>query len=86
MIQNIVASAGLHKRIDVEIVADILDDVMYEPEQFPGFIYRMRDPKTVLLLFNSSKLVCTSAKIEEMVHEFVNRIYDVLESYELFHE
>ena len=57
MIQNIVASTGLHKRIDVEIVADILDDVMYKPEQFSGLM--LKEPKTVLLLFASGKLVCT---------------------------
>ncbi|HUV54316.1 MAG TPA: TATA-box-binding protein, partial [Candidatus Krumholzibacteriaceae bacterium] len=61
VVQNIVASANLHGKIDLETAADVLDNVMYEPEQFPGLIYRMRDPKTVLLLFTSGKLVCTGA-------------------------
>jgi transcription initiation factor TFIID TATA-box-binding protein len=56
---------------------------MYEPEQFPGLIYRMQDPKTVLLLFASGKLVCTGAKSEEMVHESVSNIYEVLQDYDL---
>ena len=59
---------------------------MYNPEQFPGLMYKMREPKTVLLLFNSGKLLCIGAKSEEMVYESVNRIYDVLEGYELFYE
>lgn len=83
VIQNMVASANLHGAIDLETAADILENVMYEPEQFPGLIYRMADPKTVLLLFASGKIVCTGAKSEEMVHESVLKIYGVLEDYDL---
>jgi transcription initiation factor TFIID TATA-box-binding protein len=83
VIQNMVASANLHGSIDLETAADILDNVMYEPEQFPGLIYRMQEPKTVLLLFASGKLVCTGAKSEEMVHESVGNIYQVLQDYDL---
>ena len=83
VIQNMVASANLHGSIDLETAADILDNVMYEPEQFPGLIYRMSDPKTVLLLFASGKLVCTGAKSEEMVYESVAKVYEVLDDYDL---
>jgi len=83
VIQNMVASANLHGKIDLETAADILDNVMYEPEQFPGLIYRMSDPKTVLLLFSTGKLVCTGAKSEEMVYESVAKIYEVLNDYDL---
>jgi len=82
-IQNMVASANLHGSIDLETAADILDNVMYEPEQFPGLIYRMKDPKTVLLLFASGKLVCTGAKSAEMVYESIVKIYGVLDDYDL---
>jgi transcription initiation factor TFIID TATA-box-binding protein len=83
VVQNIVASANLHGKIDLETAADVLDNVMYEPEQFPGLIYRMRDPKTVLLLFSSGKLVCTGAKSEDMVYEAVAKVYGVLRDYAL---
>jgi transcription initiation factor TFIID TATA-box-binding protein len=83
VVQNIVASANLHGKIDLETATDVLDNVMYEPEQFPGLIYRMKDPKTVLLLFTSGKLVCTGAKSEEMVHEAVTKVYGVLKDYAL---
>ena len=43
VIQNIVATANVHGNVDLEAAADILDNVMYEPEQFPGLIYRMGD-------------------------------------------
>ena len=83
VIQNMVASANLHSKIDLEIAADVLENVMYEPEQFPGLIYRMKNPKTVLLLFASGKVVCTGAKSEEMVYESVAKVYEVLDDYEL---
>lgn len=85
-IQNMVASANLGRNVDLETAADLLENVMYEPEQFPGLIYRMREPKTVLLIFSSGKIVCTGGKSEEMVHESVNNLYDLLDDYALFYE
>lgn len=85
VIQNIVASANLHGKIDLETAADIMDNVMYEPEQFPGLIYRMGTPKVVMLLFASGKLVCTGAKYEEMVKEAVYKLHDLLEEDELIY-
>ena len=79
VIQNIVASANLGGRIDLEKAAEIMDNVMYEPEQFPGLIYRMKEPKVVMLLFASGKLVCTGAKHEDMVREAVEKLHGILE-------
>ena len=67
-IQNIVASGDFGKPVDLELAADILDNVMYEPEQFPGLILRMKDPKVVCLVFATGKGVCTGAKSEENRH------------------
>jgi transcription initiation factor TFIID TATA-box-binding protein len=86
VIQNIVASANLHGKIDLETAADIMDNVMYEPEQFPGLIYRMAEPKVVLLVFASGKLVITGAKREEQVHEAVEKIRAILIDYELLYQ
>ena len=86
VIQNIVASATLHGKIDLEIAADIMDNVMYEPDQFPGLIYRMKDPKTVLLLFTSGKIVCTGGKSEKIVHESVHKLYELLDEYDLLYK
>lgn len=77
-IQNIVASANLKAAVDLERAAFLLENAMYEPEQFPGLIYRMSEPKVVLLIFSSGKVVCTGAKREEQVKEAVNRIYSIL--------
>ncbi|UCE28548.1 MAG: TATA-box-binding protein [Candidatus Bathyarchaeota archaeon] len=78
-IQNIVASAGLGGNIDLEKATYALGKTMYEPEQFPGLIYRMAEPKVVILLFASGKLVCTGAKHEEDVYEAVNKLHLRLE-------
>ncbi|RLI34275.1 TATA box-binding protein, partial [Candidatus Bathyarchaeota archaeon] len=78
-IQNIVASANLGGMIDLEKAAYTLGRTMYEPEQFPGLIYRMDDPKVVILLFASGKLVCTGAKKESEVYEAVKKLHERLE-------
>jgi len=78
-IQNIVASASLGGMIDLEKAAFTLGKTMYEPEQFPGLIYRMDEPKVVILLFASGKLVCTGAKKEQDVYDAVQRLHVLLE-------
>lgn len=82
-IQNIVASANLGGAIDLEKSAYDLEKTMYEPEQFPGLIYRMPKPKVVILLFASGKLVCTGAKHEQDVYEAVSKLHQELERKEL---
>jgi len=66
-IQNIVASGDLHTFIDLNMAAIVMENAMYEPEVFPGLIYRMKDPKTVFLIFSTGKIVCTGAKNKESV-------------------
>jgi transcription initiation factor TFIID TATA-box-binding protein len=78
-VQNIVASANLSGLIDLEKAAYSLGKTMYEPEQFPGLIYRMEEPKVVILLFASGKLVCTGAKKEEDVFVSINKLHTLLE-------
>jgi transcription initiation factor TFIID TATA-box-binding protein len=84
-IQNIVASANLSGLIDLERSAYSLGRTMYEPEQFPGLIYRMDEPKVVILLFASGKLVCTGAKKEEDVYEAVSKLHKTLEEEDLIY-
>jgi transcription initiation factor TFIID TATA-box-binding protein len=83
VIQNIVASANLGGKIHLEEAARQLPKSMYEPEQFPGLIHRMPDPKTVILLFASGKLVCTGAKRESEVYRAVNNLHVMLEEKKL---
>jgi transcription initiation factor TFIID TATA-box-binding protein len=79
VIQNMVASVNLGGKIRLEEAARLLPKSMYEPEQFPGLIHRMPDPKTVILVFTSGKLVCTGAKREADVYRAVNNLHVMLE-------
>jgi len=85
LIQNIVASANLSGRIDLEEATYRLGRTLYEPEQFPGLIYRMDEPKVVILLFASGKLVCTGAKMEDQVYQAVNKLHQRLEDEKIIH-
>lgn len=73
-IQNIVASANLKVMIDLETAAMMLDNSLYEPEQFPGLIYRMNEPRVVMLIFSSGKMVITGAKREQEVIEAIKKV------------
>ena len=75
-VQNIVASSDLEQEINLNTVAITLglEKVEYEPEQFPGLVYRLDDPKVVVLLFGSGKMVCTGAKVPEDVTRAVDKI------------
>ena len=82
-IQNVVASGNLFGEIDLELAASILDSCMYEPEEFPGLIYQMYDPKVVILIFASGKIVCTGAKKEKEVSVAVRKLSLELQEKEL---
>ncbi|MBU4076308.1 MAG: TATA-box-binding protein [Euryarchaeota archaeon] len=75
-IQNIVASADLRRVLNLNAVAIGLglENVEYEPEQFPGLVYRMSSPKVVLLLFGSGKMVITGGKKPEDAEVAVEKI------------
>lgn len=55
-----------------------IEDVEYEPEQFPGLVYRVRDPKTVCLLFGSGKIVITGAKNEKDIERTVEKVVQTI--------
>jgi len=84
-IVNVVATVDLGERIDLEAADSVLENVMYEPEQFPGLIYRIQDPKAVFLIFTSGKVVCTGARSEGQVYEAVEKLCEMLEEENLLH-
>lgn len=84
-VQNIVASAELNGEIDLENVVYKLTRVMYEPEQFPGAVFRMDNPKVVFLIFSAGKLVCVGAKKEQDVFDAVKKLQELLEEKELIY-
>ena len=76
VVQNIVASSDLEQEVNLNAIAISLglEHVEYEPEQFPGLVYRLKEPKVVLLIFGSGKLVCTGAKEPHMVEVAVDKV------------
>jgi len=72
VIENIIASTNLYKELHLSSIANglILKNVTYEPEKFPGLIYKRKYSETVMILFKSGKIVCMGAKsIEEATNE-----------------
>jgi len=79
-IENIVASAKLPSRLNLDKIAFELENSEYEPEQFPGLVYRMKDPKAAFLLFSSGKVVCTGVRKVEDIESSVKTIIKRLNS------
>lgn len=78
-IQNIVVSASLEKDIPLIKLAEALPNTEYNPEQFPGLVMRIKEPKTSALIFSSGKIVCTGAKSMGKVKEAVGKIIQNVE-------
>lgn len=76
---NIVVSANLGHDIPLEKMAATLSNTEYNPEQFPGLVIRIKEPKTSALIFSSGKIVCTGARTMVNVHESIRKIIKSLE-------
>jgi transcription initiation factor TFIID TATA-box-binding protein len=79
IVENIVASTSFADKLDLDVIAQSLEEAEYEPEQFPGLVYRLNEPKTATLLFRSGKANCTGAKNVEDVRKTVEIIAEKLE-------
>jgi len=81
-IENVIASTDLKHELHLSSIANalILQNVEYEPEKFPGLIYKMEDLCTVVLLFSSGKLVCTGAKNIDDARDVINKMIEKLAS------
>ncbi|HID74184.1 MAG TPA: TATA-box-binding protein, partial [Thermoplasmata archaeon] len=77
-IQNIVASTRLANKLDLDSIGLLLDGAEYEPEQFPGLIYRMKDPKAAILLFRSGKANCAGGRDLESVQRCIEQVREQL--------
>ena len=77
-VQNIVASTTFAEKLDLDVITKAIEETEYEPEQFPGLVYRLKNPKTATLLFRSGKSNCTGAKNIEDVRKTVDIIAEKL--------
>ncbi len=80
-IQNIVVSSDLHANIDLFSLSKNVKEVDYEPEQFPGAIFRIKEPKAVIILFKNGKLICTGSNTEKNIRIVLERAARVISEY-----
>ncbi len=73
-IENIVVAIDLGAELNLDQLAFQLEDSEYEPEQFPGLVYRIADPKVAFLLFSSGRVVCAGAKSLLQVNDAVEKL------------
>lgn len=83
-IVNIVVSTSLEKDIPLEKMAATLPNTEYNPEQFPGLVLRIKDPKTSALVFSSGKVVCTGARTLADVERSIQSIIRSLKKMNIF--
>jgi len=75
---NLVVTTDLKHKLNLEGLASTLPNVEYNPEQFPGLVMRIKEPKTSALLFSSGKVVCTGAKSKDYAKKSIHKIIESL--------
>jgi len=78
-VENIVASSKIKAQLNLEEIAFALENAEYEPEQFPGLVYRISEPRVAFLLFSSGKIICTGAHTIADIHTALGRLKERLE-------
>ena len=73
-VENVVASTSLDQELNLDELTDDLPAARYDPEQFPGLVYRTQEPKAATLIFRSGEVVTTGAKAVEQVHEALRQV------------
>ena len=79
-VENIVASINLNRELNLDKLAFGLEGSEYEPDQFPGLVFRMLEPKVAFLLFSSGRIVCAGAKRVSQVKTAVQQLEKTLNS------
>jgi len=73
-VQNIVASGSIDLQLNLNVLALELENTEYEPEQFPGLVYKLVQPTATFLLFSNGKLVCTGTKNKQQLDESIKQL------------
>lgn len=73
-VQNIVASGSINLMLNLNELSLKLENTEYEPEQFPGLVYKLMEPNATFLLFSNGKLVCTGTKNKKQLEESMKQI------------
>ena len=70
---NMVAAASLDQPLDLYSLAVGIPNIEYEPEQFPGAILKIKEPKVSMLLFKNGKIICSGASSEEQIKQGIRK-------------
>jgi transcription initiation factor TFIID TATA-box-binding protein len=81
-IQNIVASGSIGMKLNLNVLAMKLENTEYEPEQFPGLVYKLMEAKATFLLFSNGKVVCTGTKSEQEVDRAMDLLLQRLQHFQ----
>ncbi|MEM1535596.1 MAG: TATA-box-binding protein [Candidatus Pacearchaeota archaeon] len=73
-VQNIVASGFIDLTLNLNKLTLELENTEYEPEQFPGLVYKLNEPNATFLLFSNGKLVCTGTKNRQQLEEAMKQL------------
>ena len=73
-IENIVVRGDFHQSINLDITSLLLTSAIYEPEVFPGLIYKITDPKICFLIFSSGRIIVTGSNNEEIIKKSVKKL------------
>jgi len=73
-VQNIVASGTINLQLNLNYLALAMENTEYEPEQFPGLVYKLENPNATFLLFSNGKLVCTGTKNKQQLEDSMDRL------------
>jgi transcription initiation factor TFIID TATA-box-binding protein len=73
-VQNIVASGSIDLKLNLNFLALEMQNTEYEPEQFPGLVYKLMEPNATFLLFSNGKLVCTGTKNKQQLEFSMNQL------------
>jgi len=73
-VQNIVASGSINLALNLNLLALELENTEYEPEQFPGLVYKLAEPTATFLLFSNGKLVCTGTKNRAQLEDSMKQL------------
>ena len=73
-VQNIVASGTINLQLNLNYLALEMENTEYEPEQFPGLVYKLENPNATFLLFSNGKLVCTGTKNKQELESSMERL------------
>jgi len=74
-VENIVVRGDFHKKINLDFSSLILDRAIYEPEVFPGLIYKIIEPDPIcFLIFSSGRIICTGANDLEIIKREVKNL------------